>query len=434
MLEEFKKHIDINFNNLKENHFLLACSGGVDSVVLVYLCRALNLNFSIAHCNFQLREKESDIDEDFVRKLAKKQNVGIHVTKFKTVDYMNLNKVTLQVGARELRYDWFNKIMAKYDIPTLVTAHHSDDNLETFIINLSRGTGVEGLTSIPEKTGFISRPLLYFSQDQILAYAKENAIEWREDKSNQETKYLRNKIRHKIVPLLKELHPTFLRNFSNTQSYLGETAQVLEQEIKKAKAFHFIKEGAITKINIESLNNLNPKQTYIYHFFKEYGFVDVQAVIDLMAAMTGKELLSSTHRLLKDRNYLLLQELSVEGSEVYFIQEGEKEIEIPVQLKIELISNVVTVDLNTIYTDVSSLKFPLIVRKWKFGDYFHPFGMKGVKKLSKFYKDEKYSRIAKEEQWLLCSEDNIVWVIGKRFDNRFRVTNQTKNILKFTVK
>lgn len=434
MLEEFKKHIDTNFSNLKEKHFLLACSGGVDSVVLVHLCSALNLKFSIAHCNFQLRDVESDLDEKFVINLAKNKNVGIHVTKFKTVDYMTLNKVTLQVGARKLRYDWFDQIMSKNDIPTLVTAHHSDDNLETFLINLSRGTGIEGLTGIPEKTNRISRPLLHFSQEQILAYAKKNAIDWREDKSNQETKYLRNKIRHKIVPLLKELHPTFLKNFSNTQAYLAETAQVLECEMERAKTVLFTKEDAIMKIDIAALNNLNPRHTYIYHFFKEYGFVDPQAVINLMLAMTGKELLSSTHRLLKDRKYLLLQELSVSRSDIYFIEKDDQEIEIPIQLKIENVSSTETADANTIYADASSLKFPLTVRKWKLGDYFHPFGMNGVKKLSKFYKDEKYSRIAKEEQWLLCSEDKIVWVIGKRFDNRFRITNQTENILKITVK
>ena len=391
VLEEFKQHIDTNFQILKDKTFLLACSGGLDSVVLTHLCHAIGLNFTLAHCNFQLRGIESSEDQKFVEKLAENKNVGIHVTIFKTVDYMNLNKVSLQVAARELRYAWFAKIMQENSIPTLVTAHHADDNLETFLINLSRGTGLDGLTGIPEKTDTIARPLFPFTREQIKAYAKKNAIVWREDKSNQETKYLRNKIRHTIVPLLKELHPTFLGNFLNTQAYLGQTAELVE---------NLIKENNIYKIEIAALQKLHPQTTYVYHLFKPYGFSDARSIMALCEALSGKEILSASYRLLKDREHLLLQEET--GTAI-------------------------------LYVDTDTLKFPLTVRKWKTGDYFHPFGMKGVKKLSKFYKDEKYSLIAKETQWLLCSEDQIVWVIGKRADSRFKVSGKTKNILKFTV-
>tara|TARA_R110000868_G_scaffold145181_2_gene365175 strand:- start:86686 stop:88011 length:1326 start_codon:yes stop_codon:yes gene_type:complete len=433
VLEEFKQHIDTNFQILKDKTFLLACSGGLDSVVLTHLCHAIGLNFTLAHCNFQLRGIESSEDQKFVEKLAENKNVGIHVTIFKTVDYMNLNKVSLQVAARELRYAWFAKIMQENSIPTLVTAHHADDNLETFLINLSRGTGLDGLTGIPEKTDTIARPLFPFTREQIKAYAKKNAIVWREDKSNQETKYLRNKIRHTIVPLLKELHPTFLGNFLNTQAYLGQTAELVENHISEVRASLFIKENNIYKIEIAALQKLHPQTTYVYHLFKPYGFSDARSIMALCEALSGKEILSASYRLLKDREHLLLQEVVSEVSEVFFIHKKTKNTHNPIAIRIESTTHISETGTAILYVDTDTLKFPLTVRKWKTGDYFHPFGMKGVKKLSKFYKDEKYSLIAKETQWLLCSEDQIVWVIGKRADSRFKVSGKTKNILKFTV-
>lgn len=432
MLKEFQKHITASYSNLKEQHFLLAISGGLDSVVLAHLCVKMNLDFSLAHCNFNLRGEESNADENSVRSLAKKHTKKIFVTNFETVSYMNTYKVSLQVAARELRYTWFAKIMKENSIPTLVTAHHADDNLETFLINLSRGTGIDGLTSIPAKTGNISRPLLPFSRAQILTYAEEHKLKWREDKSNQETKYLRNKIRHTIVPLLKELHPTFLANFLNTQSYLAQTNELVESHIENVKLSVFIKETGVIKIEIAALENLAPLETYIYHLFKPYGFIDAEAIMALFSAMSGKELFSSTHRLLKDRTYLLLQKTYSDTSEVYFIPEETTAIEHPIKLSLKKVDSLENTSSKTISLDKETLIFPLTVRRWKTGDYFHPFGMKGVKKLSKFFKDEKYSLIDKEEQWLLCSEDKIVWVIGKRADDRFKVTDETKNILKIT--
>jgi tRNA(Ile)-lysidine synthase len=433
MLNEFKNHIATNFNNLKEHSFLLACSGGIDSVVLAHLCNELNLNFVVAHCNFNLREDESDLDEQFVRDLALAFNKNIYVTSFDTKTYMDEHKTSLQIAARELRYNWFSEIMKQNLIKTLVTAHHADDSIETFIINLSRGTGIEGLKGIPEKTKTISRPLLVFSRAQILQYAQEHNLEWREDKSNAETKYLRNSIRHKIVPNLKDLHPTFLTNFLQTQKYLNDSFKIVIQEIEKQKAILFIEKDKVVSIEIEKLQALKPFETYLHHLFQPYGFTDALAISKLMETMSGKELHSATHRLLKDREQLLLQEITESASDVYFIKEDRKEIENPIKLKIEEVTTITNTSKAIIYVSKEALNFPLTVRKWKTGDYFHPFGMKGVKKISKFYKDEKYSLIDKEEQWLLCSNNQIVWVIGRRADNRFRVSDNTKQILKISV-
>lgn len=432
MLNEFKTHIQKQFPALKTSKFLLACSGGVDSVVLAHLCYALKLDFAIAHCNFQLRGAASDSDEDFVKTLAEKLNKSFYVTRFDTNDYVIENKVSVQMAARELRYTWFTKLMQKNAIETIITAHQADDNIETFLINLSRGTGIDGLTGIPTKTTTISRPLLPFSREQILAYTKAEKIEWREDITNTETKYLRNKIRHKIVPLLKELHPTFHENFKSTQNYLTGTTQIAKNHINILKSELFISDGDVVKISIAELMKLHPQKTYLFELLKEYGFGRVCDDISvLLLSMSGKEVFSKTHRLVKDREYLLLETLSDSDNEVYHIKENEKELTTPVHLDIEEVENIEEVSKNILYIDKDTLKYPLVVRKWQKGDYFYPFGMKGKKKISKYFKDEKIDILSKEKQWLLCSGEDIIWVIGKRADNRYRVTKKTKNSIKF---
>jgi tRNA(Ile)-lysidine synthase len=433
VLNEFKRHLQLNFQNLLQQPFILACSGGVDSVVLAHLCLSLQLEFSLAHANFKLRGIESDKDEEFVHKLAILYHKISYSTTFDTVDYMNKHKVSLQVAARELRYGWFLSILTEQHISMLVTAHQADDNLETFLINLSRGTGIEGLTSIPEKTLHISRPLLPFSREEILNYAEKNKLSWREDETNKETKYLRNKIRHQIVPHLKELHPNFLNNFLKTQAYLGQTANLLENHIEALRNTIFKKEEDVIRILFSDLKTLSPLETYCYELFKPYGFSDALAITKLFESLSGKELLSTTHRLLKDRDCFLLQELKARNNSFYKITEDDSSILFPLHIKKEVVFNLEEISNECLYIDTASVKFPLVIRKAETGDYFYPFGMQGVKKLSKFFKDEKYNQIDKENQWLLCSDNEIVWVIGRRADNRFKVSLSTKKIIKFTL-
>ena len=433
MLVQFDEHIDNHFPELRTSPFLLACSGGVDSVVLAHLCQSLKLKFSIAHCNFQLRGKESLDDEHFVGSLAKALKKKFYVIHFDTLGYINQHKLSLQVAARELRYAWFADLMLEKGYRTLVTAHHGDDNLETFLINLSRGTGIKGMTGIPAKTDSISRPFLLFSKEDILVYAKEEKLEWREDRTNAETKYLRNKIRHQIVPLLKELHPTFLENFKLTQSHLTETAAMLDSHIASLKKGIFHQKRGLIEIKIEDLKALDPLNGYLYGLFSDYGFTAWHDIAHLIDAMSGKEVLSRTHRLVRAREALLLEERRVGDAKTYTIEEGQTETLSPVHLKIGEVKAMDEKAKHVLYADKKTLKYPLTVRKWKKGDYFHPIGMKGSKKLSKFFKDEKYDIIAKKRQWLLCSDDKVVWVIGKRADDRFKVTENTDSILKFTL-
>ncbi|AYN68208.1 tRNA lysidine(34) synthetase TilS [Euzebyella marina] len=432
MFKAFKEHIDHRFPELRQSEFLFACSGGIDSMVLFHLFSRLDLHFNVAHCNFQLRGEESDEDEKLVEIEAVNKGVNYFVTRFDTVGYLNKNNLSLQVGARQLRYDWFSDLMTENRIEFLVTAHHADDNLETFLINLSRGSGLDGLTGIPEKTGSICRPLLPFSREQILEYAKKHSIEWREDRSNSDTKYLRNKLRHDIIPLLKSSSPAFLDNFNNSIKYLNQVFDIKEDTILHLKNKLFIEGDQFIEIDIEQLIALQPLEGYMYHLFCTYGFREPQELIQLTEGLSGKELRSKSHRLIRDRKRLLLSEIKITESPSYTINYENHEIVRPLNLKVEEVSGVGEHTKNIIYVDGDALKYPLTVRKWENGDYFHPFGLGGKKKLSKYFKDEKYNTLAKEEQWLLCSENSIVWVIGRRADERFKVTDKTKKVLKLT--
>ena len=408
----------------------MACSGGLDSVVLAHLCASYNLDFSLAHCNFKLRGEESDKDEDLVRKLGEQLGKEIFVTSFDTHGYMAQHRTNLQIAARELRYNWFSQIMENHHIKTLVTAHHADDSLETFIINLSRGTGIEGLSGIPSLTNTISRPLLQFSRTEIKKYAEANAIHWREDASNENTKYLRNNIRHNIIPKLKELNPHFLENFLKTQEHLGQTQEILHQHITQLKKQLFSKEKMVEKVKVASLLALRPTKTYLFHFFREFGFTQWDDIYGLLSANSGKEVHSNTHRLLKDRDFLLLKPIVHKNTKAFYIEGDQESVSEPIDLKLSHVKAIGETSPNIIYVDKETLKYPLIVRKCQKGDYFYPLGMSGKKKISKFFKDAKMDVFAKENQWLLCSGDNIVWIIGKRADERFKITDKTKEILK----
>jgi tRNA(Ile)-lysidine synthase len=391
------------------------------------------MDISLAHCNFKLRGDESDEDEQFVRQLADQLNVPFLSTRFNTIEYASDHKLSIQMAARELRYKWFAELMEKEGKSWVLTAHHLDDSMETFLINLSRGTGIEGLSGIPAQINGFIRPLLPFSREEIMEYAGAESISWREDSTNEETKYLRNKIRHELVPLLKELHPTFLENFKKTEEYLSGSAKMLSDYTRELKEKLFVPYQQGFKISISALIELRPLQGYLYELFKEYGFHSWNDMESLLTAMSGKELHSKTYRLIKDRKHLILQEIP-EDVELYDEENSQGELsELPIALKIEKVEQIEEKNNTILYVDKETLNHRLTVRKWKKGDYFYPLGMNGKKKVAKFFKDEKMDAIAKQNQWLLCCGDQIVWIIGRRADDRFKITASTKNILKVTV-
>tara|TARA_R110001592_G_scaffold20317_9_gene82665 strand:- start:5472 stop:6782 length:1311 start_codon:yes stop_codon:yes gene_type:complete len=436
MLQKFKEHININFPFLKDKKLLIAISGGVDSVVLTHLLHELNFDISLAHCNFQLREKESDLDEEFVKLLSQKTSNQIFTIKFDTEKFASKNKLSTQIAARELRYNWFQEIIKKHNFDYVLTAHHADDNLETFLINLTRGSGLDGFTGIPKINGNIVRPLLAFSREEILAYAKTNTIDWREDASNATTKYIRNKIRHKVLPVLKEINPNLLETFAKTLENLQESKQIIEDKIADISSEVINSENDILKINIDKINQLSNPKAYLYQLLKEYNFTEWNDVYNLLSAQSGKQILSKTHRLLKDRAFLLLSKNVISNEkELFLIDEHQSEIIHPIYLTFEVVPQKFAENKQTIYVDKDLLKYPLIVRKWQNGDYLYPLGMQGKKKLSKYFKDEKLSLFEKENTWLLCNNENeIIWVLNHRQDSRLSLKNTSNNILKITSK
>ena len=438
MLQKFKKHINANFPFLKDKKLLIAISGGLDSVVLTTLCNQLNFDVSLAHCNFNLRGKESDLDEESVVKLSQKSSNQIFTIHFNTEKYAKENKLSTQIAARELRYNWFQELITTHKFDFVLTAHHADDNLETFLINLTRGTGLDGFTGIPKVNGNIARPLLAFSREEIAVFAKTDNIVWREDASNASTKYIRNKIRHQVIPSLKEINPNLLDSFAKTSTNLQESKQVIEDRIAEVSEDCITTKSGIIKIDILKIRELSNSKAYLYQLLKEYNFTEWNDIYNLLSAQSGKQVFSKTHRLLKDRDFLLLSK-SNETKEVreesFFIKENELETLNPIHLIFESVQEVSTENKQTIYIDKDLLKFPLIVRKRENGDYFYPLGMQGKKKLGKYFKDEKFSLLEKENTWLLCNSDNeIIWVINYRQDKRLSINKNSKKLLKVLVK
>lgn len=447
MLNAFRNHIKEQCPYLKNSRLVIAISGGLDSVVLAHLCHKLNFNFALAHCNFNLRGKESDADEAFVLELGEQLDAEVFIQNFDTEAYAEENKCSIQMAARELRYDWFSELAQQLNFDYILTAHHADDNLETFLINFTRGTGLNGLTGIPELNDNIARPLLPFSREVIEAYAKAENIKWREDLSNASRKYLRNKLRHDVVPILKEINPQLLDSFQSTLAYLNDTADIVEESLNAVakRAITDIDENHIT-FKISEFKKVNNPKAYLFEMFKNYGFSEWNDIVNLLDAETGKYVTSSTHKLTKHREFLILTELchseqSEESTSLnqpvtlsaVEVQKGQVQTPIGI-LFFDEADAIFNNTKQSIYVDKAKLGYPLTLRVWQKGDGFQPIGMKGKKKVSKYLKDEKLTPIEKENTWVLTSEDKIVWVVGRRADERFKVTDQTNKILKIELK
>lgn len=431
MLSKFQNHINTNLPFLNGKKLLLATSGGIDSMVLVNLCHQSKLDFTVAHCNFQLRGEESDEDENFVKNQIEKLQFPIFIQRFDTKAFAEQNKLSIQVVARNLRYEWFYTLLANHNFDYILTAHHLDDSLETFLINFTRGSGLDGLTGIPEQNDKIVRPLLAFSRKEIEAFAKENQITWREDSSNASDKYLRNKLRHDVIPILKELNPSLLSSFENTIGHLKQSQSLAQDAAKNLYKKVVTEEEHHTVIDLPKLLKYRNYKAYLFDWLQPFGFADWTSVYELINTQSGKQVLSETHILLKNRDSLLLfPKQNIVSDEVFWVQKEQSEVKIPLKLDFCNVSDISLQSTNTIFVDEDLLQFPLTIRRWQEGDFFQPFGMTGKKKLSKYFKDEKFSLLEKSNVWLLCSDDKIVWIVGKRQDERFKVTATTTKILK----
>jgi tRNA(Ile)-lysidine synthase len=334
-----------------------------------------------------------------------------------------------------LRYEWFSELLLDKKLDFVLTAHHLDDEIETFLINLTRGTGLEGLTGIPAKNEKTIRPLLKFSREQIDTFAKENNIKWREDSSNASNKYLRNKLRHDVVPILKELNPSFMQSFQNTLDNLKQAQTLVDDASRIVYRKVVQEEENQKKIKISELIQLENYKAYLFQWLKPLGFSAWDDIYDLVNSQSGKQVFSKDYLILKDRDYLIVSERNHQvGERKYKIEKDVIEVKNPLKLAISKVDDISNLSNTTIFVDEEKITFPLTIRKWQEGDVFYPSGMNGKKKVSKYFKDEKFSLIDKQNQWLLCSQDEIIWIINHRADERFTANNKTKNIIKLETK
>ncbi len=450
LLERLKKYIADHFQLSPINHhLLLAVSGGIDSVVMVDLFAKAGFNFTIAHCNFKLRGAESDRDEAFVKALGSKHGKEVLVQQFDTTTYATANKLSIQVAARELRYGWFNSLVDRpqnidQGLPLTVdrglstafiaTAHHADDNIETLLMNFFRGCGIGGLHGILPKQGHIIRPLLFAKRAEIVAYGNEQNLSWVEDSSNATNKYSRNFIRHQVMPLMQTIYPKVDDNLLGNIERFKEVEMVYNQTMSTTKSKLLEVKGNETHIPILKLKKQQPLRSIVYEIVKDYGFeaTQIDEVIKLLDADNGSFMASTTHRLIINRNWLIIAPKQAEEATHVLIEKGIAAVTFSAG-KLVFYSSTVESQLsteNTVATiDADAIRYPLMLRPYKMGDYFYPLGMTKKKKLSKFFIDLKLSKTQKEHIWVIESDKRIVWIVGYRIDNRFKLTNSTKEVL-----
>ncbi len=430
MLKAFQDHLDARFPFLRKSRLLLAVSGGLDSMAMCDLFLKSGFDVSLAHCNFTLRGIESDADAHFVADFAQRNGLTLHHTRFDTRAFATDNRLSIQLAARQLRYMWFDELLDKFKYDYLLTAHHADDNIETFLINLSRRSGIGGLSGIPEQNGKIVRPLLPFYRHELEAFVRSQLIDWREDSSNASGDYLRNRIRQKLIPVLNDTVPGFadaigesLKNLYMARRMADDAAHLVYREVA-------VELAGKTLFKCHELTRLEHYAAYLHHWLAPYGFTAWDDVYALVKAMSGKQVLSATHRLVKDREVLILEKLQEPSNEAVLIAFGTPEVALPVRLKFSMADAVKDAGDNRIFADADLLQFPLMLRRWQAGDFFVPFGMRGSKKVAKFLKDEKVSLPDKDAVWVLCSGDLILWVVGRRMSDLFKVTDATQNIIR----
>ncbi len=434
MQEQFIQNIDAKKLIRAGQKILLAVSGGIDSMVLMHLFEKSGYDYGVVHCNFQLRGEESDGDEKFVREQVQMHGIPSFFKTFDTTEYARLNGISIEMAARELRYNYFHKIRLKYDYDLIATAHHQDDLIETFFLNLSRKTGIKGLTGIKDKSGNLIRPLLFAGRQEIEAYAAKHYIEYREDSSNNEVVFQRNYLRHKILPLFSELNPAFKKNLLASIDNLRDAENVYISVLKKDKETVVVENDGVIQIDIEKLRTTQFPQLLLLEVLSPLNFNSsvVDEVFHSLEAESGKQFFSKTHRLVKDRDQLFISELKESEEKIYYIEEDDVELFEPFDILVQK-ADFVNFDIikrsNVACIDYDMIQFPLLIRKWKQGDYFQPLGMTGIKKVSDFLIDRKVPLHEKENVWLLCSGKKIVWIMGLRLDERFKVTSDTKKVL-----
>ncbi|MEA1885602.1 MAG: tRNA lysidine(34) synthetase TilS [Bacteroidota bacterium] len=434
MREQFEQYRNQNKIFNRNDKILLAVSGGIDSVVMLDLFIEGKYNIAVAHCNFQLRGEESDGDERYVEELCRSAGTKMHKKRFTTIEYAAVKGISIQMAARDLRFKWLAEIKKEENYKLVALGHNLNDSIETMLINLARGTGLKGLTGIKPKSGYIIRPILFATREIIREYAEDNNIDYREDSSNIQTKYSRNKIRHNVIPVLEKINPSVLYSISETAEYL-ESAYIIYAQAIESKSKEIIKyTGKSAAIKISELKKLQPFETWIYELFKKWNFRKLQLVdiIQLIDADTGKQLFSNTHILTKDRDKIIITPLHKDKTEVITVNSAGELMNNDLIERYEIIPCEkldIRNDPAYAYLDANLIRYPLTIRKWQAGDYFYPLGMKGRKKISNLLIDMKIPLPEKDDIYVLETNGKIAWVIGIRIDERFKVTQSTEEIL-----
>ncbi|MDJ1466639.1 tRNA lysidine(34) synthetase TilS [Cytophagaceae bacterium DM2B3-1] len=439
MLKKFLTYINEKTLFQPDEKVLLAVSGGMDSVVMLHLFYKAKLNFAVAHCNFGLRGEESDADEQFVKKLAKKYKVPFYSEQFDTEAFALQEKVSIQMAARVLRYEWFEGICKDNGFSVIATAHHLNDTLETVLFNLTKGTGIAGLHGIQSKNGRIARPLLFANREEIYEYVVENQLAWREDSSNQSSHYHRNLIRNEVIPLLKTINPNLEHTIEHTVDRVLAVEKVFLAEVEKTRAVVMRQEGGVTYINFEKLQAEIEPVIKLHELLKPFHFTYTQVndIWQTLGAESGKQFDSPSYRLIKDRTELVI---TAKGLQSYIpatidadsTQFQNEVISLSIQ-KVSASGFKIPSSPKIAALDLATLKFPLKIRLWKQGDKFCPLGMKQKKKVSDFLIDEKVPVNIKERTYVLLSGEDIVWIVGMRIDDRFKLTKETTEVYQISL-
>ena len=427
----------ISKNNLisKQGNVIVGLSGGPDSMALLHVLISLGYKCIAAHCNFHLRGNDSDRDTVFVSKWCRENSIPLLKIDFNTIEYANTMKMSIEMAARELRYDWFEKIRFEQNGQAVAVGHHQDDSVETILINLIRGTGIKGLTGIPNKNKYIVRPLLAVTRNEIVDYITSNNISYVTDHTNAEDIYTRNFVRLNVLPNLETINPSVKNSIITTSNNLKEVEKIYDGYIQKA--IEVVVSG--NSIDIEKLKLTHSPQSLLFEILSPLGFTPsvIEDISNNLDSIPGKTYLSDNYRLLKDRDHLVISQNKSEKivDREYLIDVATPDSELPFSLNIQTEKYTPHFDIQRnpgiLHVDIDKLSFPLVLRKWRKGDWFVPFGMKGKKKISDFFSDNKFSLFQKEETWLLLSGEDIVWIVNHRADNRFRITDTTKTICTF---
>lgn len=441
MKQLFLKFLKDNCHYHPQQKILVALSGGADSLALLHLFVSIKADVRAAHCNFNLRGTESDGDERFVVACCKAWGVPLHQKAFDTKGYAQKNGISIEMAARNLRYAWFDELLAAENLDRIATGHHKDDSIETFFINLIRGTGIKGLSGIKPAHGNLIRPLLGFTRTEIEQYCVYNKLNYRTDSTNLESVYMRNKVRHQILPLIKDLNPSFMDTMETNMKHLAQVSSFFQATVEDLKKQLVVEQDGSLLISLQHIKKFADKKLVLFEILNPYGFngpMVSELAESIQNEVSGKQFFSSAYRLIKDRhNIIVLPKEDKDREEVFYINIDEKEVKEPIHLKLETIIKTGEFKIDKSNTvaqfDKEMLNYPLTLRKWRQGDNFKPLGMDNFKKLSDFFIDNKFSLKDKEDVWLLLSGDDIIWVVGHRTDERYKISPKTKEITKISI-